>query len=79
MNYNKPLGNDQYPITIVKTNNMLINHKCYINKNKKQDHKHPKANNNKEDKEYKETTPLLFVKMKGIFYCCRKMEHKYLY
>ena len=50
LNSQNSLGNDQYPRTIVYTNNMLINHKFDINKYKKQDNNHPKSNKDKEDK-----------------------------
>ena len=40
LNSHKSLGNDQCPITIANTNNVLINHKFGTNKNNKQDHKH---------------------------------------
>ena len=35
LNSQKSLGNDQYPRTIVETNNVLSNHKFDINKGKK--------------------------------------------
>ena len=47
LNYHQLLGNDQYPRTIVDINNVLSNQTFDINKHKKQDHKHPKANKNK--------------------------------
>ena len=50
LNSQKSLGNDQYPKTIVETNNVLSNHKFDINKEKKQDTHHSKANKNKEQK-----------------------------
>ena len=48
---------------IVDNNNVLNNHKFDINKNNNKDHEHPKAKKKKEDKEGKETTPLLFAQM----------------
>ena len=58
---------------------MLINSKLYINKNKKQYHKHPKANKNKEDKEGKYTTPLLLAQMKEMCNCWWKPGQKSTY
>ncbi len=79
LNSQKSLGNDQYPRTIVETNNVLSNHKLDANKERKPDNKHrPKANanKNKEDKQDKESTPLLIGKMEGKCYCCGKLRHK---
>ena len=58
---------------------MLSNHKLDINNNNKQDHKHPKANKKKEDKEEKETTPLFSEQTERRCYCCGKPGHKYTY
>ena len=44
-------------------NNVLSNNKFDTNKHKKQDNKHPKSNKDKEDKQGKETTPILFAQM----------------
>ena len=52
MNYQKSLVNDQYPGTIVEINNVLSNHKFDMSNNKKQEQKHTKENNNKDNKEY---------------------------
>ena len=46
----KSLGNNQYPRNTVEKNDVLSHKKFDINKNMKQDHKNPKAKNNKEDK-----------------------------
>ena len=56
---------------------VLINHKFNINNNNKQYYKHPKSNNNKEDKSCRYATPLLFAQMEGRCYCCIKLGHKY--
>ena len=42
MNYHKSLGENQYPRTIVETNNLLSKNKVDINKHMKRGHKHPK-------------------------------------
>ena len=63
LNSQKSLGNYQYPIKIVKTNNVFSKHKLGISNNKKQYHKHPKSNQNKEDKEDEDIAPLSFGKM----------------
>ena len=57
LNSQKSLGNYQYPLTIVKTNNIFINNKFDINKNKKKYKKQPKVNKKKEDKYYKNSIP----------------------
>jgi hypothetical protein len=75
LNSQKSLGNDQYPRTIVETNNVLSNHKFDINKGKKQEQKHHKRKP-KEDKDEEEVTPLSFAQMEGKCYCCRKPGHK---
>ena len=46
----KSLRNDQYLRKIVETNNMWSNHKFDKKREKKKDHKHPKANKNNEDR-----------------------------
>ena len=56
---------------------MLSNHKFDINQNKKYYHKHPEANNKKEDKEDEDTIPWTFAQMEGRCYCCRKLGNKY--
>ena len=76
LNSQKSLGNDQYPKTIVETNNVLSNHKFYTVKPKKQDQQHPRPNKNKEVKEEEESTPLSFAQMEGKCYCCGKAGHK---
>jgi hypothetical protein len=76
LNSQKSLGNDQYPRTIVKTNNVLSNHKFDINKGKKQEQKHHNKSKPKEDKDDEEVTPLSFAQMEGKCYCCGKPGHK---
>jgi hypothetical protein len=71
----KLLGNDQYPRTIVKTNNVLSNHKFDINKVRKEKHLY-KANKHKEDKDDEESNPLSFAQLEGKCYCCEKLGHK---
>jgi hypothetical protein len=76
LNSQKSLGNDQYPRTIVETNNVLSNHKFDITKVKKPDHKHHNKSKPKEDKDDEEVTPLSFTQMEGKCYCCGKPGHK---
>jgi hypothetical protein len=68
----KSLGNDQYPRTIVETNNALSNHKFDIVKFKKPDQKHHNKSKPKEEKDEEEVTPLSFAQMEGNCYCCGK-------
>jgi hypothetical protein len=65
LNSQKSLGNDQYPRTIIETNNILSNHKFDINKGKKQEPKHHNKNKPKEDKDDEEATPVSFTQMEG--------------
>jgi hypothetical protein len=76
LNSQKSLGNDQYPRTIVETNNVLSNHKFDITKGKKPDQKHHNKSKPKEDKDDEEVTPLSFAQMEGKCYCCEKPGHK---
>jgi hypothetical protein len=76
LNSQKSLGNDQYPRTIVETNNVLSNHKFDITKIKKPDQKHHNKSKPKEDKDDEEVTPLSFAQMEGKCYCCGKPGHK---
>ena len=76
LNSQKSLGNDQYPRTIVETNNVLSNHKFDVTKGKKHDHKNTKPNKHKEDKAEEDATPLSFAQMEGKCYCCGKPGHK---
>jgi hypothetical protein len=75
-NSHKSLGNDQYPRTIVKTNNVLSNHKFDVTRITKTDKNNPKYNKNKDDKEDEEHTPLSFAQLEGKCYCCGKPGHK---
>ena len=75
----KSLGNDQYPKTIVETNNVLSNHKFdNSGQKRKQEQKHPNADKNKhkEDKVNEEPTPLSFAQLEGKCYCCGKAGHR---
>jgi hypothetical protein len=76
LNSHKSLGNDQYPRTIVETNNVLSNHKFDITKVKKPDQKHHNKSKPKEDKDEEEVTPLSFAQMEGKCHCSGKPEHK---
>jgi hypothetical protein len=58
LNSQKSLGNDQFPRTIVKTNNVLSNHKFDIIKKKQEQPHHPRANPNKSKEKDEESTPL---------------------
>jgi hypothetical protein len=72
----KSLGNDQYPRSIVETNNVLSNHKFDITKVKKPDQKHQNKSKPKEEKDEEEVTPLSFAQMEGKCSCCGKPGHK---
>jgi hypothetical protein len=76
LNSQKSLGNDQYPRTIVETNNVSSNHKFDTTKVKKPDQKHHNKSKPKEDKDEEEVTPLAFAQMEGKCYCCGKPGHK---
>jgi hypothetical protein len=76
LNSQKSLGNDQYPRTIVETNNVLSNHTFDATKVKKPDQKHHNKSKPKEDKNDEEVTPLLFAQMEGKCYCCGKPGYK---
>jgi hypothetical protein len=81
LNSQKSLGNDQYPKTIVETNNVLSSDAFDANKIKKQDQNHQnqkQANKNKikESKEDEESTLLSFGQMEGSCYCCGRAGHK---
>jgi hypothetical protein len=76
LNSQKSLGNDQYPRTIMETNNVLSNHKFDIIKGKKAEQKHHNKSKPKEDKDKEEVTPLSFAHMEGKSYCCGKPGHK---
>jgi hypothetical protein len=62
-NSQKSRRNDQFPRTIVKTKNLLSNHKLDIPKKKEHPH-HPRANPNKSKEKDEESTPLLLRKWK---------------
>jgi hypothetical protein len=78
LNSQKSLGNDQYPRSIVETNNVLSNHKFDATKVKKPDHKHHNKSKPKEDTDEEEVTPLSFEQMEGKCYYCGKPGHKSL-
>jgi hypothetical protein len=76
----KSLKNDQYPKTIVETNNVLSNHKLDIRQQKQKGkdgkEKHPNKINKEKEKDNEESTPLLFAQMEGKCYCCGKKGHR---
>jgi hypothetical protein len=78
LNSQKSLGNDQFPRTIVETNNVLSNHKFdAIKKNQEnQNTHHSRANPHKNKEKDEESTPLSFTQMEGRCYCCGKPGHK---
>jgi hypothetical protein len=76
LNSHKSLSNDQYPRTILKTNNVLSNHKFDIIKGKRPEQKHHNKSKPKEDKDEEEVTPLSSAHMEGKCYCCEKPGHK---
>jgi hypothetical protein len=76
LNSQESLGNDQYPRTIVETNNLLSNHKFDIVRFKKLDQKHYNKSNPKEEKYKEGVTRLSFAQMEGKCYFCGKPGHK---
>jgi hypothetical protein len=78
LNSQKSLGNDQFPRTIVETNNVFSNHKFDVVKKKQENQNthHPRANPHKNKEKDKESTPLPFAQMEGRCYCCGRPEHK---
>jgi hypothetical protein len=75
LNLQKSLGNDQYPRSIVETNNVSSNHKFDPFQSKKQDYKKP-GQKQKEEAEEENTTLLSFAQLEGKCYCCGKAGHK---
>jgi hypothetical protein len=79
LNSQKALGNDQFPKTLIETNNALGSH-CFENGKKGQrqpgkDKDHTLSNdNNQEDNDA--IPPLSFAQMEGKCYCCGKRGHK---
>jgi hypothetical protein len=78
LNSQKSLGNDQFPRTIVETNNVLSNHKFDVIKKKQENQitHHPRANPHKNKEKDEESTPLPFAQMEGRCYCCGRPGHK---
>jgi hypothetical protein len=78
LNSQTSLGNDQFLRTIVKTNNVLSNHKFDVIKKKQENQNphHPRANPHKSKEKDEESTPLSFAQMEGRCYCCGKPGHK---
>jgi hypothetical protein len=78
LNSQKSLGNDQFPRTIVETNNVLSNHKFDVIKKKQENQNthHLRANPHKNKEKDKQSTPLSFAQMEGRCYCCGKPGHK---
>jgi hypothetical protein len=80
LNSQKSLGNDQYPKTIVDTNNVLSNHKFDAKKpaNKQDNNKNPnQEKKGNEQKVAEESLQLSFAQMeKGRCYCCGRKGHK---
>jgi hypothetical protein len=82
LNTQQSLGNDEYPRTITKANNVLSNHKFNIvptqanSTSKKIDgNKSSKKDKDDEDKGEDEIN-LSFAQMEGKCYCCGKPGHK---
>jgi hypothetical protein len=74
------LKNNQYPRTIVETNNVLSNHKLDA-RQQKQKGKDGKPNHQNKiekdkDKDDEDSTPLSFSQMEGKCYCCGKKGHR---
>ena len=61
LNSQKSLGNDQYPRSIVETNNVLSNHKFDQIQSKKQEYKKPVHKQKEETEE--DNTPLSFAQL----------------
>ncbi len=73
LNSQKSLGNDQYPRTIVETNNVLSNHKFDVIKKKQENNNthHQRANPHKNKEKDEESTPLSFAQMEGLLWQTR--------
>jgi hypothetical protein len=80
LNSQKSLGNDQYPKTLIETNNVLGRHQFDSSDNQKNAGQHPKDKENNsskdQDQEKDNIPPLSFTQMEGKCYCCGKPGHK---
>lgn len=75
----KALDNNQYPKTIIETNNVLCTYQ-FDNAKENKYGKEQNKQNNEEDKNTAnnkdEKPPLSFVRLEGKCYCCGKPGHK---
>jgi hypothetical protein len=71
----KSLGNDQYPKTLIESNNVLGSHRFDANKTHKSQ---PRKDNEFKEKDQENDTipPQSFAQMEGKCYCCGKPGHK---
>ena len=81
LNEQKSLGNDQYPKTIVDTNNVLSNHKFdnFKVRHEQKPTRKPynnQKNNDAKDKSEEDSPKLSFAQMEGRCYCCGKPGHR---
>jgi hypothetical protein len=79
LNSQKLLGNDQYPKTLIETNNVLGSHRFDANEtHKKTGQGQPRREDNSSSKEpdQDKIPPLSFAQMEGKCYCCGKPGHK---
>ena len=80
LNSQKSLGNDQYPKTLIETNNVLGSHRFDQNEAHKNTGPSRRDKENPSTKEQEQENdaipPLSFAQMEGKCYCCGKPGHK---
>jgi hypothetical protein len=77
LNSQKSLGNDQYPKTLIESNNVLGSHRFDKNHRNTGQSKKDKESSPKEPNQENDTIPpLSFAQMEGKCYCCGKPGHK---
>jgi hypothetical protein len=77
LNSQKSLGNDQYPKTLIETNNVLGSHRFDANEtHKKMGQPRKEETNLSKEQDQDKIPPLSFAQMEGKCYCCGKPGHK---
>jgi hypothetical protein len=77
LNSQKSLGNDQYPKTLIESNNVLGSHQFDENhRNTGQSQKDKESSPKEPNQENDAIPPLYFAQMEGKCYCCGKPGHK---
>jgi hypothetical protein len=77
LNSQKSLGNDQYPKTLIETNNVLGSHRFDANETrKKMGQPRKEETNSPKEQDQDKIPPLSFAQMEGKCYCCGKAGHK---